>query len=167
MLHLSLGAKVLLQEYYEATERAQSPSGELAHVRPYGSKTAEQAARIAGVMTLWVNLDARKIEPSTMADAIVLAQFYLSDAGRLADAAIVSEKVEQAELLRKWALDSWEGDFITPSDVLRYDPNSLRESEKIKPVIVTLAKHGWWVSLPTGAIVSGKKRKEAYRIVRS
>lgn len=47
-LSLSEGAKELLGQFYDAVEQAQSPGGELEHVRAYASKAAEQAGRIAG-----------------------------------------------------------------------------------------------------------------------
>ena len=59
------------------------------------SKAAEQAARIAGVLTLWRDLDAHQVQPSDMADAITLAQFYLSEASRLASASTVSAENRQ------------------------------------------------------------------------
>lgn len=41
-----------------------------------------------------------------MADAITLAQFYLTEALRLSDAATVSAEIERAEALRVWLLES-------------------------------------------------------------
>ncbi len=67
----------------------QAPGGDLAHITGYASKAAEQAARIAGVLTLWRDLDARQVQPGDMGDAIALAQFYLAEASRLASAATV------------------------------------------------------------------------------
>ena len=165
-LNLSSGAKELLQGYYERTEREQANGGRLEHVRPYGSKTAEQAARIAGVMTMWADINAHEITADTMANAIALAQFYLAEAVRLADAAIISEKMAQAEMLRKW-LDRWPDDYILPSDILRNGPNSLRESEKVKETIKVLTAHGWLKALPVGSVVRNKTRKESYQIVRA
>ena len=63
------------------------PERSLAHVTGYASKAAEQAARIAGVLTLWRDLNAAEVAASDMANAITLAQFYLGEAARLADAA--------------------------------------------------------------------------------
>jgi len=73
-LSLSADAKALLQQYYEATETAQRPDGDLQHVTSYASKSAEQAARIAAVLTLWEKPTAVSVSTETMADAITLAQ---------------------------------------------------------------------------------------------
>ncbi|MCP4182432.1 MAG: DUF3987 domain-containing protein [Hyphomicrobiales bacterium] len=165
-LRFSNDAKELLLQYYEITEKDQAPDGKLAHVRPYASKTAEQAARIAGVMTLWTDPNATKITADTMANGIELAQYYLSEVERLVDAAIISEKVVQAELLKKWLTESWPDEYILPRDIIRKGPNSLRESEKAKSAISLLEKHGWLLRLAPGTIIRDKKRKEAYQIVR-
>lgn len=167
LLSLSDGARELLTQYYENTEREQVHDGELAHVRPYASKSAEQAARIAGVLTLWENQNAHEVQAATMAQGISLAQFYLSEASRLADAAMVSIEIERAELLRIWLLDNWHEPEILPREIMQYGPNSLRESPKMKAALALLIEHGWLSKLPEGELIRGSNRKEAYQIVRS
>lgn len=166
LLGLSVGAKELLQEYYDETERAQAPNGEFAHVRSYGSKTAEQAARIAGVITLWLNHMATEVAPDTMAKAISLARFYLSEARRLADAAVISEEFEQAECLKKWLHENCSDEIILPSDIVRNGPSSLRDSKKVKDAIEMLEAHRWLIALPPGTMVRDRQRKASYQIMR-
>ena len=101
VLPLAPDARTLLERFADALEVAQVPQGDLAHVTGYASKAAEQAARIAGVLTLWGGLHATQVSPETMADAITLAQFYLSEAARLADAATISTETARAEALRR------------------------------------------------------------------
>merc|ERR1711969_226239 len=76
-LPLSSGARELLWRFYEAVEAAQAAGQPMEHVRAYGSKSAEQAARIAGVLTLWGDLDAPEVTPQAMGWGVTLAQFYL------------------------------------------------------------------------------------------
>jgi hypothetical protein len=164
-LPLSSAARVLLSAYSDALEAGQASCGEYANITGYASKSAEQAARIAGVMTAWENLHATEVRPETMADAITLAQFYLSEAKRLSDAANVSEKIGVAETLRKWLLEAWPHPEVLPSDVVQRAPiRALRESPA---AIAVLEDHGWLVRLPKNAVVRGIARKEAYRIVRA
>lgn len=165
-LTLSHDAKALLVQYYDATEQAQKPNGKLASVQSYASKSAEQAARIAGVLALWENQGANQINGLTMANGIALAQFYLGEAKRLADVAIVSEVTAQAELLRVWLLEVWAKQEVMPSDIAQHGPNSLRETSKAKAALEILAKHGWVVRLPPNTTIRGAERKLAYRIVR-
>ncbi|WP_312531160.1 YfjI family protein [Paracoccus sp. (in: a-proteobacteria)] len=166
-LPLSTGAKELLWQFYERVERAQALGGQMEHVRSYASKAAEQAARIAGVLTLWTDLDAPEVGPVAMTWGIDLAGFYLGEARRLAEAGAVSEETARAELLRRWLVDSWSFEEVTPREVTQYGPNSLRESKVAKATIGVLVKHGWLVPLPGGELIRGANRKEAYRIARA
>ena len=104
-LGLASQARALLAQFSDAIEAAQAKGGTLAQITGTASKAAEQAARIAGVLTQWRDLHARQVEPGDMADSITLAQFYLSKASRLADAAAVSVEIDRAEALRKWILE--------------------------------------------------------------
>lgn len=165
-LPLSAGAKELLWRFYEAVERAQGLGQPMEHVRAYASKSAEQAARIAGVLTLWVDLDAPEVTPQAMGWGIELSQFYLGEAQRLAEAGLVSEETVKAERLRQWILESWPHDEVLPSDILNKGPNALRERAKLAGPLGLLVRSGWLAPLPQGVEVRGSCRREAYRIVR-
>ena len=106
-LPFSAEARTHLVAFHNVVEAAQAPGGNLAHVTPFASKAAEQAARIAGVLTLWADLDAAEVTGPTMVDAIELAQFHLGEARRLAEAAVVSGPTERAEALRAWIVERW------------------------------------------------------------
>jgi hypothetical protein len=166
ILGLVPDARTLLAGFADATEAAQANSGDLAHITGTASKAAEQAARIAGVLTLWRDLDAQQVQPSDMADAITLAQFYLSEASRLASAATVSAEIDKADALRKWLLESWSHPDVMTRDVVQFGPNTLRETPKAWAALGILEKHGWLVRLEAGTVVRGAARVEAWRIVR-
>ena len=51
----------------------EAKGGEFETVSGYASKAQEQAARIAGILTLWEDLDAAEVPAETMANAIKLA----------------------------------------------------------------------------------------------
>jgi len=166
VLSLSSGAKELMLQYYEDTEQGQLQGGKYETIRPYASKSAEQAARIACVLTLWENLQATMITPAIMANGIALAQFYLDEAKRLADAAVISVNIAMAETLRLWLLNNWNKPEILPREIIQYGPNALRESPKVKAALALLEQNNWVVRLPESELIRGAKRKEAYWIVR-
>ncbi len=165
-LTLAPDARALLAGFADATEAAQANGGDLAHITGTASKAAEQAARIAGVLTLWRDLDAQQVQPTDMADAITLAQFYLAEASRLASAATISAEIDKAEALRRWLLESWPEPEIMLRDVVRLGPNPLRESPKARSALGILEKHGWLVPLEAGTLVRGAARAEAWAIVK-
>ena len=95
-----------------------------------------------------------------------MAKFYLAEASRLASVATISAEIDKAEALRKWLLESWAHDEIMVRDVVRLGPNPLRESPKARTALNILEKHGWLVRMDACAVVRGKVRTEAWRIVR-
>jgi hypothetical protein len=166
VLPLSGSAQELLWGYYEATERAQASGGDLEGCTSFASKSPEQACRIAAALSLWRDLSTTAVSAQDMADGITLAQYYLSEARRLADGAVVSKDIGRAERLRVWLLNSWPHEDITPSEVLRNAPvSSLRESPAARSALAILERHGWLVPLPSGAVVRGAPRKEAWKII--
>jgi hypothetical protein len=164
LLRLSGQAKAHLIGFADAIEAAQAPGGDLSHVTGYASKAAEQACRIAGVLTLWRNLYAPEVTEADMADAIDLAQFYLAEAARLSDGAKVSAETERAETLRKWLMERWPEPDIAFREVL--NRSALRESPKARAAINLLVQHGWLAPMPPGTVVREAACREAWRIVR-
>lgn len=165
-LPLSSGARELLWRFYVAVEEAQATGGPMEYVRAYASKAAEQAARIAGVLTLWDNLDVPEVTPQAMARGITLAQFYLGEARRLAEAGLVSAATASAERLRQWLMESWAHDDVTPREILQSGPNALRDGKALHEPLLMLVKAGHLVPLEPGTVIRGGTRREAYRIVR-
>ena len=165
-LQITPEARALLVGFADAIEEEQASGGDLAHITGTASKAAEQAARIAGVLPLWRDLGAPKVEARDMADAIELAQFYLSESSRLASAALVSSEIDKAEKLRQWLLKNWPEPEVMVRDVVRLGPNSIRESPKARAALGILEKHGWLVPLEPGTVVRDAARAEAWAIVR-
>ncbi|MFN3641962.1 MAG: YfjI family protein [Gemmobacter sp.] len=166
-LPLAPKARALLTAFADAIERAQAPGGDLCGITGTASKAAEQAARIAGVLTVWRDLHAPDVQPDAMADGIELAQFYLSEAARLASGATVSAEIDRAEALRRWLLESWPEPHVLVRDVVRLGPSALRESPRARAALAILEKHGWLKLLKPGTVVRGAVRAEAWCIVRA
>lgn len=162
---LSCEAKAQLVAFSDLVERAQVPGGDYEPIRGHASKAAEQAARLAGVLTLWADLGAQQVAGDAMANGIALARFYLSEAARLAGAATISVDVGKAEALRQWMLSpSWGKPWLTVRDVVRLGPNMLRESPEAKKAVAMLVEHGWLLPLPPGTVLDGQARKQVWRI---
>lgn len=166
-LPLSADAREMLVQYHDKVERSQVPGGDMATLTGTASKSAEQAARIAGVLTLWRDLDALQVEGADMANAIELARFYLLEARRMAEIASVSAEIDRAEQLRRWLIEQWQEPEVLVRDVQNRGPNALRESPKARAALSILEKHGWLVRLDPGTVVRDSSRKEAWRVVRS
>ena len=166
LLRLAARAKALLVAFSDAVEAQQAQGGDLSHVTGYASKAAEQACCIAGVLALWRDLNAPEVTEQDMAEGIELADFYLSEAARLANGATVSVEIDRAEKLRKWLLEKWPEAEVTTRDVVNKGPNELRETLKARAALGLLEKLKWLAPMSPGAVVRGSRRAEAWRIVR-
>ena len=167
-LRLSAEARALLIQFSDIIEAEQAKNESLSDITGTASKSAEQAARISGVLTLWSDLEATEVTAETMKDCITLAQFYLSEASRLADEAVIAKDFKQAEILRKWLLDTWKEPHILPNDIVQKAPiRALRNRRATNKTISTLVEAGWLLKMDNSIVVRGKQRKEAYQIVRA
>ena len=90
VLNLSNEARAALIDFSDDVERRQLKGKDYEAITGTASKSAEQAARIAGVLTLWQNLDAISIDLLEMEQAITLARYYLDEAKRLVEVSIAS-----------------------------------------------------------------------------
>ena len=165
-LRLSDEARALLIKFSDIIEAEQAKNESLSDITGTASKSAEQAARISGVLTMWSDLDATEVTAETMKDAINLAQFYLSEALRLADEAVITKDFKQAETLRKWLLETWKEPHILPNDIVQKAPiRALRNRQATTKAIATLVEAGWLLPMNKLIMVRGKHRKKAYQII--
>jgi hypothetical protein len=108
-----------------------------------------------------------EVAAADMAGGIALVQFYLGEAARLTEAAVVSAEIERAERLRRWLLEGWPEPEVLLSDVVQRAPiRALRESPKAQAALKMLEAQGWLVPLAPGTVLRGKARKAAWRVVR-
>jgi len=141
-----------------------SPGQALSTVTAFASKSAEQAARIAGVLTLFSDRNARHVKCERMVDGINLAQFYLSEALRLTDAAIIPQEIQRAETLRLWLLEHWSDPLVNIRVIVRNGPSSLRDAEKAKAAVSILEQNDWLIKFDESAVVDGMKSRHVWRI---
>ncbi|MEO1724056.1 MAG: YfjI family protein [Pseudomonadota bacterium] len=165
LLALSDPARSVLQAFALQVEKEQAKGGQLETVRPFASKAAEHAARIAAVLTLFADERAAAVSGETMAQATTLAAYYVNEAARLTDAATISEEAAAAEKLRKWLIEVWPERMISVTDATQFGPGDLREARRIRKLFKILIEHGWLLPIDGGADIRGKRRREAWRIV--
>ncbi|WP_416881281.1 YfjI family protein [Marivita sp.] len=162
VLPLSEDARCVLTEFAREIEKAQAPGGPFEDAHAFASKTAEHAARLAAVLTIYADPDSSQVTGETMVGAIELATFYANEAVRLANAATVPPEVADAERMRKWLLGSWGEPFISASVAAQRGPFKL--TDRVRKALRKLESYGWLIEA-NGAEVDGKPRREAWRIV--
>ncbi|HQS99903.1 MAG TPA: DUF3987 domain-containing protein [Thiobacillus sp.] len=162
-LPLSPGARRLWIEFHDAVER--EIVGEFAPIKAFASKAAEHVLRLAGVLRLIDDLDAKEIDEAALRRAIALGEFYLAEALRLAGSAQADPELTAAAKLYAWMV---EGDrvFVSTVEIYRTGPAHVRSASRARELLKILAMHGHVSSLPGGLEYEGKLRAEAWRIHR-
>ena len=100
-----------------------------------------------------------------MGSGIVLAQFYVGEALRLADSAQISMDALLAEKVRGWLANHWSEKVVSLPDIYQQGPNAVREKAKAKKVVQLLEEHGHLLRIEGGAVIRGAKRRDAWQIV--
>ena len=140
---MSAEARALWIEFYDECERQQAPGGSLAGVRPWASKAAEQAARIAGVLTMVHDRYAAQISGETMVGAIGVANFYLGEHVRLMGQSVA--RLQDERLRGVLAFLRERGPLVKHADVLQRIPRPLRNlrADGLAPLLDELARRGY------------------------
>lgn len=141
-LSLSQAATALWIAFYNEVERQQAEGGELVDARPFASKAAEHAARIAGVITLIEDPDADSIDTEAIKGAIVVTSFYLNEHLRLTGASKDTRRIAELRALWKWLQGQ---EVVSSKDLLQKVPRPIRKlkAEGIKRLMAELKARGY------------------------
>jgi hypothetical protein len=164
-LPLSPEARQLWCSFADHVERAIAPNGGLEAVRGLANKLPEHAARLAAVLTLVGNIDAGEIAKAEMEAGIALAEHYATEASRLFDASRVSGDLRLAQRLRDWLVSQWPEPNISLPDIYQRSLNAIGDKATANKLVGILEDHGWLAKLPQGAVVAGKRRRDAWQII--
>ena len=115
-------ARAMWIAFYNQIEREQSSKGELAAARPFASKAAEQAARIAGVISMMEGRD--QIGMKEMEGGIEVAAFYMAEHLRLTGAGRIELRTKQLAILMEWLSDK--GQIVNHARILQCAPRAVR-----------------------------------------
>ena len=140
---MSVPAAALWIEFYNQIETEQASGAELQGARAFASKAAEHAARIAGIVEVFGNPDAHEISVDTMAGAVAVMSFYLSEHVRLTGAGIEDRRTALLRTLLDWL--TARPSPVPAADVLQATPRHLRalKAEGLKPLLAELAERGY------------------------
>ena len=138
--------------------------GDLRPICAFAAKSAEQAARIAGVLTLYADPDATEINAEMMGRATELTQYYLEEALRLIDAATVDKELKDADALWRWLKDFWRGWAVGPTDIAQNGPRCSRTTKATKRLMRVLQEHGYVLEIEGGAEINGRRARTAWEI---
>lgn len=167
-LEMSPRACAMWRAFADSIERELGPNGKLRPVTGLANKIPEHAARLAGVLSLFENLNTPELDEHALGRGIKLGQWYLGEALRLAEVGAVSDEVRLGETLLAWLQESWPhktddgGRLISPPDVYSAGPNSIREKAVAQKALGVLVDHGWLIKLEGSHKVNGIVRREVF-----
>ena len=118
------------------------------------------------MLTLVKDIDAEEVAETEMAAGIALAEHYGVEALRLFGCAQVNSEIRLAQRLLDWLLGTWSEPFISLPDIYQRSLNAISDKATAAKLVAILEDHGWLIKMPAGAVVSGQRRRDAWRIVR-
>ncbi len=163
-LRLSPEAFETWRTLHDTVETHCGKDGRFAQVKPWASKTPEQALRIAGVLALVEQPDAHTITDAVMDRAAELALWHLNEAVRLAGVAELAPEVRDAEALLEWCHATGRR-HLHSRDALRLGPARIRDRERFAEAMDELTRAGWAIPMDGGMELDGAHRRHVWRIV--
>ncbi|MEQ1558263.1 MAG: YfjI family protein [Methyloglobulus sp.] len=164
-IELSSDAFKLWIEYHDHVEHQHGESGAYHPISGFASKAAEHTARLAGIIQLFSDPNAKEISAEYVKKGIVLMDFYLGETLRIKEST-ESREIAEAEKLLAW-LKAERLRHIYPVKVYQSAPNAIRSKDKALPILMLLENHGYLSPInPDQAIeIDGKVRKQAWRVI--
>lgn len=142
-LVLSRDANALWVAFYDDVEAQQAPGQPLSGAKAFASKVAEHAARIAAVVELFSDREATAVQVGTMAGALQVVSFYLSEHLRLTGASMEHQSLDHLHKLLGWMQE--QPNTVKAADMLQRAPRPIRaqKADGIKRLTDELARRGY------------------------
>jgi hypothetical protein len=160
----SADAMELYRNFHNETEYNMREGGTLACIRGFANKSAEQAVRIAAVLTLVDDLEASIITIEKMQAGIELMRYYLHEALRIHGSFEHDPDLDLAERLLIWA--QGQGERVALVDIYQKGPNAIRSKGSATRIVNILEDHGWFIPVPGGAVIDERRRQKVWLVVR-
>lgn len=142
VIAMSPEAAALWVEFYDEVEAQQAAGGELGGARAFASKAAEQAARVAAIISIVESPDAALVGAQAMEGAIAVMAFYIAEHVRLTGASVEDQHITLLRMLADWIAERRRVDH---KDLLQRAPNRIRvlKAEGINPLLAELVQRGY------------------------
>jgi putative DNA primase/helicase len=138
LLELSPEAKGAWIRFYNTIEHELKQDGELAMVRDVASKTADNAARIAGLFHLLQCGTIGQVNAEDMQAACSVAMWRLSESRRFLIGVSQSPELSLAVMLDEWLIKrakAQKTEYFSTSHLLTHAPNKLRRKATLYPAL--------------------------------
>ena len=168
LMKLSSDAEKVWIEFYDWVEAQLGPGNALDLVAGLANKAAEHAARL-GAGVAYFDTKETVLNAVYMQYGTTLARYYLTEALRIRQAAIIHTDLEMARQVLDWLQQRWESTpkgLVSLPDIYQYCPHHAVHSKEVAAHIVKiLVDHGWLEPAPV-CEVNGVNRREVYQIIK-
>jgi hypothetical protein len=169
VLPLSDAASRRWYKYTDTVEERIGKGGAYESIKGLANKLGEHAARLAGVLNLIDDFDAKELSHKYLEQGITLAEYYAQEARRIYQASQVSQFLADTQHLLDWIRDEWQEpeDLISLVNIYRdYARTPFRDQANSQRAVDLLVKHHCLIPLPEPAKVNGHNHREVWRINR-
>jgi hypothetical protein len=165
VLRLSPAARGELIDFYNEVEAQLSRGGKYERIRGFATRSIENATRLAGVISLFDDIQTQEVSLHAAQSARRLMDFYLDEFSFLLNLGKTEKDSSQAGQLGAWMARQYGPNGIGhDKDVSQFAPSAFRKKGDRQAAMASLVDHGWIAMLPTGQVVDGVKRQEAFRV---
>lgn len=166
-LPLTVNATLIWWEFFNKLEARLKPDGDLRPVKGFVGKLPEMAARIAANLAVFENGHrVHEVDVDDLTRGIGLAEFYLAEALRLFGQQSLPKIYSDAEEVSNWLRVKWTENLVSASMIANRGPGSLRKkTDYIRDILAILERHNHVAQVENGGMVSGKKVRQAWRVL--
>ena len=148
-LSLSAPAHARWVEYYNEVETQLGKFGDYETVKDFASKSAENAARLAGNFHVFTYGQQGEIDADTMQRGIAVARWHLYETRRIFMQMEQPDDVLLAQALLEWIEERGQAS-ITLTEMLQYGPYKLRNRNNRDIALRKLIEHGYLTEVTEG-----------------
>lgn len=168
-LPLSKDARLVWTAFADHVEERLAPGGELCAIAGLANKMPEHAARLAAVLALVENIEAKAVTAKQLAAGMQLAEHYATEALRIFEAGLTDPDLRLADALLTWLRDDWKepGGLVSLPDIYQRGPAAVRDAKTARKLVGILEAHGHLAAVEGGAKVGDVQRREAWVLCRA
>jgi len=136
LMGLSDAAKQSWIQYHDMVEIELNTSGDYFDIRDVAAKSADNAARLAGLFERFANSDGGSISQDSFQRAAKVAAWHLEEAKRFFGDIVLPQVVLDADRLESWLIDCNHKEELSTRYIQRHSP--IRDKKRIDPALEEL-----------------------------
>ena len=143
VLDFSPQAKQLWVQFHDHIESELSPSGAMAGARDFAAKAADNAARLAALLHIYIHGPEGKVEADEMTSATRIVAWHCTEALRFVGELALPRATSNALALEAWLLDRcrvFQVKSVARRDIQRLGPGAIRDNALLNEALDVLSE---------------------------